>query len=74
MMRLIVISLAALLLAACSEKPQVLSPAYNRADGQAWQGAKNPYVVKGWTPGDKAVWETQLRSRSQYQNEYLKVN
>ncbi|MES2537631.1 MAG: hypothetical protein V4632_17365 [Pseudomonadota bacterium] len=74
MKRLILISSAALLLAACSEKPQVMSSAYNKADGKPWQGAQNPHVVKGWTPGDKTTWETQLRTRSKYQDEYVKVN
>jgi hypothetical protein len=31
-------------------------------------------VVQGWTAGDKATWENQLRSRIQAQDEYVKVN
>jgi hypothetical protein len=32
------------------------------------------HTAKGYTPGQKAAWENQLRARAQAQNEYLKVN
>ena len=69
-----VLSVCALLLAACGERDQTLRGAYNRSDGQPWQGAHDPFLAKGWSPGDKATWETQLRDRAQRQNEYVKIN
>ncbi len=74
MMRVMLILLSAMLLAACSEKDQSLTATVNKSDGKPWQGAQNGYVVKGWTPGDKTSWESQLRTRAQTQNEYVKVN
>jgi hypothetical protein len=77
MTRLVLVSLlsaSALLLSACGERDQTLRGAYNRSDGQPWQGAHNAFVAKGWAPGDKGVWETQLRDRAQRQNEYVKIN
>ena len=66
--------LAMLGLSACGERDQSLSANRHKSSDQPWQGAQNPYVVKTWTPGDKAAWETQLRSRAQTQNEYNKTN
>jgi hypothetical protein len=63
------------LLAGCGEIDQSkVAGKTNRDDVPAWQGAKNAYVVKGWTPGSQTSWETQLRTRGQSQNEYVKVN
>ena len=63
---------AALLLSACGEKVQT---AGNRPQvgGKPWDGAHDPFVAAGWTPGDKASWEQQLRKRSQGQNEYART-
>lgn len=63
-----------LMLSACGEVDQSLSASNSKVDGKAYQGAHNPYVAKGWTPGDKASWQAQMRTRSLTQNEYLKVN
>jgi hypothetical protein len=67
---LVAVSLVATL-SACSEKPQFLGG--NKKDAPAYTGAKNPYVEKGWTAGDKTSWEMQLRARAQNQNEYTKT-
>jgi len=69
---LVLASLAAL--AGCGETDQSTAAGTNRNDTPPWQGAKNPHVAQGWTAGDKASWENQLRTRSQYQNEYAKVD
>jgi hypothetical protein len=70
-MRLIFGLVLTLILCACSENPQVLSP--KKVTQPAYMGAHNPYVEKGWTPGDKASWEAQLKARAQGQNEYSRV-
>jgi major membrane immunogen (membrane-anchored lipoprotein) len=63
---------AAGMLAGCGERDQSLANTA-RADG-LWKGAKNEFVAKGWTPGTKEAWETQLRTRAQTQNEYNRTN
>lgn len=62
---------AAFALAACGEKPQEISAsAAKKADGQAWQINDNGYITPGWTPGDQASWEAQLKKRAQGQNDF----
>jgi hypothetical protein len=75
MIRLLLISASLAVLAGCGEFDQSTAASRNYPnDTPAWQGAKNPYSAQGWTAGDKASWENQLRTRSQAQNEYVKVN
>jgi hypothetical protein len=62
---------AALVLAACGEKPQTANP--SKHDEKAWTGASDPYVVRGWTAGDQASWDQQIRNRAQSQNEYVRI-
>ena len=72
-MRALLTVLAALTLAACGEKPQVLGG--TRQDTPAFQGTGMPFTAPGWQSGDKASWEAQLRTRTQNgQNDYNKVN
>lgn len=61
-------------LTACSERDQSLATG-SKPDTKPWQAAPtpSPYAAKGWTAGDKANWETQIRNRAQTQNEYAKV-
>jgi hypothetical protein len=74
MIRIALISLSTLLLGACAETSQSQADARKVSDTSPWQGANNSYVAKGWSPGDKVSWDAQLRTRTQHQNEYLKVN
>ena len=73
MKQLMVILLLAASVSACGERDQSLG-ATRKFDSQSWQAAPTAYAAKGWTGGEKAVWETQLRTRAQTQNEYAKVN
>jgi uncharacterized protein YceK len=75
MIRLLLISASLIALAGCGEFDQstAASNSYPN-DTPPWQGAKNSYMEPNWTAGDKASWENQLRTRSQAQNEYVKVN
>ena len=57
-------------LVACSESSQDLKA--STSDVAAYQGAKNGFVDKNWTPGDKTSWENQLRVRAQIQDEYTR--
>ncbi len=65
-------TLALVALSACGEKPQTLAESKaKKADAQAWEGAQAAYTAPGWKAGDKASWETQLKTRAQQgQNEY----
>jgi hypothetical protein len=65
--------LGLLTLGGCGEVDQSLSKSASKPDAHAYQGANNPYVVKGWTPGNKASWESQMRTRSLTQNEYNRI-
>ena len=65
--------LAALALAACSEKPQSLGGA--KQDAAAYSGTGKAYTDPGWKAGDKASWESHLKARTQAgQNDYAKIN
>ncbi|MFC7299974.1 hypothetical protein [Herminiimonas aquatilis] len=75
MMRTLLISLAAIAMFGCSEKSQSQADARVSGDVPPYKGASNdPYVIKGWTAGNKTEWDTQMRSRAQFQNEYVKTN
>lgn len=69
-----VLVVAGTLLAACGDKPQTASNSHKRSDTLPYEGAaKDPFVAKGWTPGDRTSWENQIRQRNQYQNEYTRT-
>ncbi|MGO4808129.1 hypothetical protein AB4156_00835 [Cupriavidus sp. 2MCAB6] len=73
MTRLLMILLAAgsTVLAACGERPQTSTAAHKKSDAPAYEGAPgDPFVAKGWTPGDKTSWQNQIHERNQNQNEY----
>ena len=77
MMRRIAVFACALLLAALAAcgKPSGSDAAVSRKAGQpAWDAAANPFVVAGWTSGDRASWQEQMNKRAQTQNEFLRVN
>lgn len=74
MIRLLLVSLVALILIACTERDQAITGSAIKSDSKPWQGAKNDFVADGWTPGDKSSWEKQIRTRGQNQNEYIRIN
>lgn len=60
-------------LGGCGEKPQTLGA--TKIDAPPWDATKDPFVVPGWTSGDKASWEAELRQRTQNgQNEYNRIS
>jgi predicted small lipoprotein YifL len=64
---------AVMVLAACGEKPQTIGQAAKKDGGQVWQASQSSFQAAGWTPGDKASWEAQMRARAQGQNEYSRI-
>jgi hypothetical protein len=74
MKRILIVSAAMFMLAACGEKPQQMKD-NPKQDTSAFQGTGMPYVAPGWKAGDKPSWEAQLKARTQNgQNDYTKVN
>jgi hypothetical protein len=73
MIRAATLLAAALLLAACGEKPQVA--ATGRNDATPYQGTGvAAFTAPGWKAGDRTAWEQQLKTRAQAQNDYAKAN
>lgn len=62
---------AAVVLSACGEKPQTAT--VRKADDKPWELTQTQYAAGGFKPGDKALWEQQLKSRAMSQNEYNRV-
>ena len=62
------------LLAACSEKSQALGEGRDHGDAAPWDGSKHGHMASGWTPGDQASWQKQIKARNQAQNEYNRTN
>jgi hypothetical protein len=68
----LLLSCAALALAACGEKT---AGAAKKSDVPAFQGSTGQaaYLANGFKAGDQTVWEQQLRTRAQGQNEYSRA-
>ncbi|MGM9489933.1 hypothetical protein [Ideonella sp. YS5] len=74
---LAVVVAIALLLPACKEHSQAEPAAMKKADAKAYTGAAGEpkvYTATGWTAGDDASWQNQIRGRTQGQNEYVRIS
>jgi hypothetical protein len=61
----------AALLAGCGERVQTIPVgAEKKAVARSFEIADNGYVAPGWTPGDEASWDAQLKKRAQAQNDF----
>ena len=64
----------AVLLGACTERVQTNDPkAERKVDVPGWKGGAVRYTVPGWTLGDEASWDAQLRRRAQNQNDFAQA-
>jgi len=76
---LVALVAGAIVLAACTEKPQTNSEGV-KYDAPPWSGTAKqtnngtPFTASGWQVGDRAAWERQIKVRSNGQNEYSRVN
>ena len=70
---------AAAALSGCGEKEQVISyqqgKYQGKTDTQPWDNAPadSLYTSSTWTKGDKSSWEAAIKTRSQSQNEYVRI-
>jgi hypothetical protein len=73
MRTVLLVSLAALALAACAERQQTAKGV--KSDAEAYQGTSHPqFTAPGWRPGDRASWESEMKVRTMMgQNDYAKV-
>ena len=73
-----VLAIAALVaLAACGEREQTTEfkrgKYQGKPDTQPWSNAPLDYERGKWTQGDRASWETQIKSRQSWQNEFTRA-
>jgi hypothetical protein len=73
MRTVLLLSLAALGLAACAEREQTASGI--KSDSPPFNGTSHSnFTAAGWKPGDRANWEQHLKVRTvNGQNDYVKV-
>jgi hypothetical protein len=71
--KILVLSIVASVLTACSEPPEIAAKAAKRPDVAPYMGANNGFVTKGWTPGNQASWTESIDKRNQGQNEYSRI-
>lgn len=67
------LALPALALLGGCEKDQSSVASSRNATQPPWEAAADPFVVPGWTSGDKASWLAEVNQRAQNQNEYLRI-
>ena len=67
---ILLIAAAVAALAACGERPQELGAKKVRSDRAAYTGGDAQFTAPGWSAGERASWEQQIRTRGQGQNEY----
>ena len=60
-----------LALAGCGERVQTIPVGTaKKTDSATWQINDNGFVAAGWTPGNEASWNAQMKKRAQAQNDY----
>ncbi|MBE0612923.1 MAG: hypothetical protein IH604_04570 [Burkholderiales bacterium] len=71
---------AAVALTACGEIDQAVvykqGKYQGKPDTRPWDnapGAGDTYTTSKWNKGDKSSWESALKTRSQSQNEYVRI-
>ena len=64
-------------LAGCGEQEQVIvyqqGKYQGKPDTRPWDNAPGPNAQTKWTKGDKSSWESAIRTRSQSQNDYVRI-
>ena len=79
MIRFALIAAAALAIAGCGEKEQVVvykqGKYQGKPDSQSWANAPMPAEWRGgeWKQGDRTSWEESVKKRQLAQNEYKRI-
>ena len=71
MMRASIVLLTAMVLVACTEKPQAATA--RKADDKPWAAGQPDYMAQGFKAGGQAAWEAQIKARAQGQNDYARA-
>lgn len=72
MNKIMLACVAALLCAACGEKPQTAGGV--KGDSAPYTGTGKAYAEKNWKQGDRTSWESALKARTQNgQNDYTRA-
>ncbi|HUJ88206.1 MAG TPA: hypothetical protein VLX30_15265 [Burkholderiales bacterium] len=73
----IVAALGLVALGGCGEKPQASSYQHGKYQGKPdtlpWDNAPLAYGGAKWDKGSKTSWEDEIKTRSQSQNEYVRI-
>jgi hypothetical protein len=69
----VTLSALALGLAACAEKPQEAAGHKVRGSAPNWQGPATAFTVSGWKVGDEGSWGAHMQTRTQAQNEHVRL-
>jgi hypothetical protein len=67
---------AVLALAACGDRDPIAEGkrAYQgKPDSHAWDNVPLPYEQAKWTKGDRASWETEIKTRQLKQDEHKRI-
>jgi len=78
-MRLLLIVVAALAIAACGEKEQVVvykqGKYQGKPDNRSWDNDSPVAELRGgkWNKGDRMSWEEAIKQRQLTQNEYRRI-
>jgi hypothetical protein len=71
------VAAAVLLAAGCGESPQVTVYKQGKYQGKPdtppWDNAPLAYGDAKWTKGDQASWESEINTRTQGQNEDIRI-
>lgn len=73
----IVAALGLVALAGCGEKPQAAAYKQGKYQGKPdtlpWDNAPLAYGSAKWDKGNKTSWEDEIKTRTQSQNEYVRI-
>ncbi len=78
MKKILFLVAAAVALSACGERQQVVEQSsekryQGKRDGKPWENEPLSYGSAKWSKGDRAAWETQIKTRQLGQHEDKRI-
>ena len=78
MKKILFLLVAAFALSACGERQQLIEPTsekryQGKRDTKPWENEPLAYGSAKWSKGDRASWETQIKTRQNGQNEDKRI-